>query len=343
MSTTASASHSAASPTVVKLPTPSKVARYAKVGGLVLGLGLAQYQFGEADNFFEHKFTTTKDPSLLADFYGTEDFMEVFCVFPFMVNFMMRQAHFDDEGNIHAWGISGPGQLKVSIEFSEEEEDTNGDGEPDTITYFNKHETFADVLPEWLGGKTVWEMAQNFGYRMKDNGTCEIYHQGEHFKGFFPMRFLFQMHARYVIWATERYVNSAEFGTEDMDDEAEEMRQNIPLHEFQLFIDGLTSQVEQAREESIDDETKLRKLETTLQRLNTVSSLDHSKMKPQLITLRSHKSNISHVHLTVDDEETRETIQTAMEQIGSTNREQPVSNMRLLSRRTSVALMDEKK
>jgi len=51
--------------------------RYAKYGGLALGLGLAQYQFGTADDFFEHKFTTNKNACDLADFYGTEDFMEV--------------------------------------------------------------------------------------------------------------------------------------------------------------------------------------------------------------------------------------------------------------------------
>ena len=40
----------------------------------------------------------------------------------------------------------------VSIDFDETEEDTNGDGEPDTITWFNKKECFHDVAPSFLGG-----------------------------------------------------------------------------------------------------------------------------------------------------------------------------------------------
>jgi len=311
--------------------------KYIKMGGLALCLGLAQFQLGEADNFFEHKFRTTKNAEDLADLYGTEDFMEIFCVFPFMVSLMMRQAHFDDEGNIHAWGISGPGQLKVTIEFDEEETDTTGDGEPDTITYFNKRETFKDVLPDWLGGKTVWNMVQNFGYRVKEDGEIEVYHHGEHFSGFFPLRLIFQMHARYVIWATEKYVNSDQFGHED-GERAEELRQNIPLHEFQLFLGGLTKQVEEAKANS-DDEEQIKKLEVTLKRLQTVSDMDQSKIKPRLMTLRSHKTHMETVHLMVDDKETKDTLQTAMEQIGTASHKpnQPLNAMRNLSRRTTIA------
>jgi hypothetical protein len=102
------------------------------------GLGLAQYAWGEGENFFEHTFVTPKSPQdlagtmvlvcrsfprqhnetrrltrsfnctyllLITDFYGTEDFMEVFCIFPFVQQIMMRQAEFDDEGNISAFGL----------------------------------------------------------------------------------------------------------------------------------------------------------------------------------------------------------------------------------------------
>lgn len=255
-----------------------------------------------------------------------------------MVSFMMRQAVFDDDGNIHAWGISGPGQLKVTIEFDEEEVD-------DTITYFNKRETFCDKLPSWLpffGGTAVWDMTQNFGYRMdEESGKCEIYHHGEHFSGLFPMRFLFQLHARYVIWATERYVNSSEFGAED-GERAEEFRQNIPLREFELFIDGLTRQVEGAKK-GADEQTK-KELEVTLQRLQTVSGMEHSKIRPRLMTLKSHKTHLESVHLMVNDKEAKDTIQTAMEQIGSSagKPQEPLTAMRNLSRRTTIANMDKK-
>lgn len=177
---------------------------------------------------------------------------------------------------------------------------------------------------------------------MKDDGTCEVYHQGEHFSGFFLMRAVFQLHARYVIWATERYVNSPEFGSED-GERAEELRQNIPLHEFQLFVNGLTRQVEAAKQNA-DDEEQKKKLEVTLQRLQTVYDMDHDKVKPRLLNLKSHKTHIESVHLMVDDKETKETLQTAMEQIGSASKspERPLSAMRNLSRRTTIANMDGK-
>ena len=314
---------------------------FAKTGGILLGIGAAQYYFSHADDIFEHKFITSKNPEDLADFYGTEDFMEVFCVLPFMVHFMMRGAEFDDNGTIHAWGLLGPGELEVSVDFDEKKIDLNGDGEPDTIAWFNKKEHFHDVAPFFLGGVTLWEMTQNFGYHRLDDGTCEVYHHGEKFNGFFPIRFIFQAHSRYVIWATEKYVNSDSFGTEDHEDEAEEFRQNVPLQVFGQFLENLTKEVEKAIEdESSSAECKKKaELEVTLQRLKTISSGDQQSIMPRLRTLRSHKTNVSHIHLVVDDKEIQNTIRKAMQQIGSSKgqRHEPVSEMYELTRRATIA------
>lgn len=321
--------------TVALLPSnrQSKINPYLVANGLAL-LALAQFQLGSADNFFEHKFTVDADPQDLADFYGTEDFMEIFCVFPFMVNIMMRGAEFDDEGNIHAWGISGPGNLLVTIQFDEEEDDDSN------ITYFNKKETFSDIMPAWLGGLKIWEMTQNFGFRMREDGKAEITHNGEKFRGFFPMRLVFQIHSHYVIWATEKYVKSKEFSVDD-GERKEEVRQNVPLHEFQNFISGLTGQIEAAKADPANSsEEKQRELEVTLQRLNTIKNMQNAQVniKPRLLTLRSHKTNKASVHLMVDDAETKETIQLAMNQISETaGKKAPLNNMRNLSRRTTLA------
>jgi hypothetical protein len=282
-----------------------------------LGLGAAQYYLGKSENFFEHKFVTTKKPEDLADFYGTEDFMEVFCILPFMVEFMLRGAEFDDNGTIHAWGLLGPGELEVSIDFEEREIDTTGDGEPDTLAWFNKKEHFRDVAPSFLGGFTLWEMTQNFGYRRLDDGTCEVYHHGEKFNGLFPICLLFQLHSRYVIWATKKYVNSDAFGTEDRETDLEEQRHNIPLHVFSKFIQGLTREVEKAKLDSKDDTKKQDELVVILRSLQAISSMDHPSSMPRLRTLKSHKTKVAHVHLVMDDEKTKDTIRTAMQQIGS--------------------------
>ena len=254
--------------------------KLAVAAGLTLA---AQYQFGSADNFFEHKFTTNKNPDDLADFYGTEDFMEIFCVLPFMIQLMMRNAEFDDEGTIHAWGLLGPGELEVSVVFTDDgdddEEIDQGDGETSkkkSLPWFNKRETFKDVAPDFLGGFTLWEMTQNFGFRQIDeDGTCEIIHNGEKFRGFFPMRLVFELHSRYVIWATERHINSPAFGSEELELEAQEQRHNIPLYAFKEYVNGLTQAVQKQRDDLSKDDVEYNKkqheLDVTLQRLKTIS------------------------------------------------------------------------
>jgi hypothetical protein len=308
--------------------------RMTQLGVVGLGLGATQYAFGDATNFFEHKFVTSKKPEDLADFYGTEDFMELFCVFPFMVSFMLRNAEFDDDGTIHAWGLFGPGELEVSIDF--EEEETEG-----TLSWFNKKESFRDHAPAFLGGFKLWEMTQNFGYHLKDDGTCEVYHHGAKFSGLFPMRFIFDLHSRYVIWATEKYVNSDAFGMEDRESDLEEQRQNIPLHVFKHFVDRLTLELEKAKEGGASSPQEKLDIEVTLQQLKTISSAkDENKPLSRMLTLRSRKTSLTRAHLIIDDKETKETIKTAMEQLASSSgkRHEPVEELGKLARHaTTVA------
>mmetsp|Transcript_44766 Transcript_44766/g.108144 ORF Transcript_44766/g.108144 Transcript_44766/m.108144 type:complete len:385 (-) Transcript_44766:3296-4450(-) len=313
-----------------------------------LGMGALQYTFGESDNFFEHKFVTRKKPEDLADFYGTEDFMELFCVFPFMAHLMMRNAEFDDDGTIHAFGLMGPGELEISIDFDETEIDTNGDGEPDTLSWFNKKESFQDFAPSFLGGFKLWEMTQNFGYHWRADGTCEVYHQGEHFKGFFPVRLLFAIHSRYVIWATEKYINSDAFGAEDREDDLEVQRQNIPLHVFKQFVEGLTVELEKAKDAPNNTAQQKKDIEVTLRRLKTISDVSAATQKgaeldqpvklPRMRTLRSRKSKVTKTIFVIDDKETKDTIQTAMEQIGSSSgkKHEPAAEMKKLARHATI-------
>jgi len=285
-----------------------------RLGGLGVAAYTAQHYLGAKDDFFEHRFVTTKKPEDLADFYGTEAFMEVFCVLPFMVKLMMRSGTFDDEGKFNTWGLTGPGELEVSIDFDEREEDTTGDGEPDTIAWFNKREHFKDVTP--FGGFTLWEMTQNFGYNRLDDGTCEVYHHGEHFEGFFPIRFLFQVHSQYVIWATKRYINSDEFGTEDLEDDAEVIRQNVPMYAFKEFLQGLTREVEKARDEQEPQSMSAREHDKTIKQLQRLSTKDYGTSLPHFRTIRRRSTALTKLQLVVEDEETQKTIKVAMAQVG---------------------------
>merc|ERR1712087_567219 len=104
--------------------TPNKI-----FGAGLLGTfcGVMQYYFGSADNFFDFRFTTKKNANDLAEFYGSEDFMEIFCIFPFVVEFMMKNGEFASDAAHGGWDqtvntfvIAGPGMMQVSMAFTEQ-------------------------------------------------------------------------------------------------------------------------------------------------------------------------------------------------------------------------------
>jgi hypothetical protein len=322
-------------PRMTSITTGKRLAQLAGAGAVVYVL---QKQFGKANDFFDHRFTTTKQPEDLVEFFGAEDFMEIFCVFPFVVSFMMRRSTFDDDGVCHAWGITGPGSLEVSIEFQEREEDTDGDGELDTIAWFNKRENFKEVAP--FGNILLWEMTQNFGYNRKNDGTCEVYLHGERFEGLFPIRFIFQLHSKYVAWATQRYIESKEFGTLDREEEAEVLRQNIPLYAFKELIASLTVQVEKAREDNKDNAVMTAEHDKTLAALRRMSLHDESKVGlPHFKTMRRHGTLQKHVTLVVEDRESANTIRSAMQHISRNNQRtaaQPVDAIGGLQHRVTL-------
>ena len=90
---------------------------------------------------------------------------------------------------------------------------------------FNKRERFKDVF---MGFK-MWDMVTNFGFRTLPDGRCEVYHRGEYFHGNIPpvslaVIIVFQIHARWLAWATEHHINHHAFTAEtDEDEEIEEL------------------------------------------------------------------------------------------------------------------------
>jgi hypothetical protein len=188
----------------------------AAVAVLGIGCGLGQYYYGYQKDFFDYRFVLTRDdidPDDLASFYGGEEFMELFCVVPFMGTLMMRGGHFDDEGTVHTTGF--PGDMQVSMVFSDENDD---DGR---TKWFNKRERFRDVL---FGRYTCWDMITNFGFQRLDDGRLLVYHHGEYFTSRLPpfsllARLIFGIHARWVAWATEHYLNHYAFPPDNDDDD----------------------------------------------------------------------------------------------------------------------------
>ena len=49
------------------------------------------------EEFFEHKFVTKKDPDDIADFYSTEDFLQILGLFPFAIHFVLSGVEWDLE------------------------------------------------------------------------------------------------------------------------------------------------------------------------------------------------------------------------------------------------------
>merc|ERR1719426_609257 len=173
------------------------------------------------------------------------------------------------------------------MQFDEREQEDES-GEANTVC-FNKKERFK--CTDALFGNTLWEMVQNFGYATREDGKIEVYHYGQKWQGPFFIRLFFQMHARYVIWATEQHINSPRFLAQDEDEEDDlvAQRHNIPKHLLGQFLDGLDVDVQaklnttlaalqQAR--SSEQEEEVKELLGTVQRLEgLVAELQAAKLK----------------------------------------------------------------
>lgn len=200
------------------------------LGGLVMGTGVVQSIYGNEDNFYDHRFILECDPDDLADFYGSENFMDLYCLLPFMGTLMMRGSYFDDDGTVHSSGLPF-GEMLVSMVFSDSDED--GDGtEPGK--WFNKREKFKN---ECFGGNFVmWHMITNFGFETLPDGRCMVYHHGEHFYGYLPplsliMRAVFQFHSNIVIKTCEHHLRYYAFRNDtEIDEKMEhESRDAMPI------------------------------------------------------------------------------------------------------------------
>merc|ERR1712012_51854 len=64
----------------------------------------------------------------------------------------------------------------------------------------------------------MWDQVANFGFHTLDDGKIEVYHHGEYFVGRLPLislgiKIVFQVHARWVAWATEHHLNHRAFNS----------------------------------------------------------------------------------------------------------------------------------
>jgi len=208
------------------MPTIITPVRLAFGAGVFAGMPVLT-----GDNFFEHKFTSKKAPDDIVDFYSTEDFLQILGVFPMAISFVLAGVEWDLEKEntmkVH-------NAMEISFTITEQEEE-NDDGET-VVAFFQKEERFKNYIP--FTKYLMWDQTQQYGYNRQQDGTIEVFHRGKCFYGPLPVRLLVQIHAMYVIWATEKHINSPAFGSGDLELQ-EHQRSNVPLHVFNDFLHRL--------------------------------------------------------------------------------------------------------
>jgi len=216
--------------------------------GGVASVGVAgQYAgLGDDKNFFEYSFNcegSKKKADAIVDFYSTEEFLQVLGIFPFAIHFILAGVTWKEDRD-NAMDVYG--SMLIQFDITEKEVKTES-GE--TVTaFFNKRERFLNYVPfsAALGLPILmWDQTQNYGFRRRRDGSLQVIHSGEKFYGPWPIKYLVMLHAQYVIWATERHINSSLFGSEDLD-AVEEQRSNIPAMAFKEFVASLQKSEEEA-------------------------------------------------------------------------------------------------
>ena len=215
--------------TAVRARMPVIITR-ARVGFVAGAITAMPAMSGE--DFFEHKFVTNKNPDDIIDFYSTEDFLMILGIFPLALKFVLAGVEWDLERE-NTMAVHNA--MEISFEITEKEEET-AEGEK-VVAFFQKRERFKNFIP--FTRFIMWDQTQCYGYNRREDGTIEIFHRGESFTGPLPVRIIVNLHARYVIWATEKHINSPAFGVADLEAQ-EHQRSNIPLHVFNDFIHRLT-------------------------------------------------------------------------------------------------------
>lgn len=209
-----------------RMPTIITPARVGFAAGFVAGMPIVT-----GEQFFEHKFITTKSPDDIVDFYSTEDFLQILGIFPMALNFVLSGVQWDLEKENT---MTVHNAMEISFTLTEREETTeSGDT---VVAFFQKEERFKNFIP--FTKIIMWDQTQQYGYERRDDGTCEVCHRGKVFFGPLPVRWIIQAHARYVIWATEKHINSPAFGNGNLEMQ-EHQRSNVPAHVFNDFLQRL--------------------------------------------------------------------------------------------------------
>jgi len=292
-------------------------------------LGLQAY-FGHVNNFIERKFTTTKDADALVEFYQSEDLLKIIAFDEHVFKIMLSGTRFEDveEGEtLRGKALDGKTTVssipvmpqEVMFTLTEEEIDTTGDGETDTVGAFTKVERFTAFVPilYQLGIKVlIFDTTWEYGFHRQSDGTLEVCHRGLEFIGPWPALPIMMWHqGSYAVWAVKKHVNSDFFGSDE--DEAWEQKEkqlaNLPLDALHQFIHDLGEKHEAAI--SVGREpTQQQKI--TLQKLRT---LDFSNLPDTIQIEQKRGKNLSSTTIKLEDPEAQAALNAALKQIAEDN------------------------
>lgn len=306
----------------VTLPLPIALA-----GGYATWVAL-QDHYGTADNFFEGKFVSNKDPEDIAEFYQAEDLLRIIAIHPIFFDLFMNKVETDVNAPTEETALLSLDEtrfrvkllgMEVSFEIIEQEEEVDGESR---IVSFIRHERFIDWFPLLadLGVKVLlWDQTWKYGFETLPDGSIEVYHRCESFTGPWPIRLIVLIHQLYVKWACEKYINGESFGTEDLDRQQEELA-CIPLHAVRTFIGKLRAEKEKSleakRKDVSQDASRIQEEEVELQRLQSLSERAHTitVARRPLSRSMSSKSGVKSTKLVVSDAATQEVLASAMKE-----------------------------
>lgn len=289
------------------------------IGSTAATLVYTFQQYADEKDWFNYSFKTTKDPDAIVDFYSTEDFLQILGIFPISIHMILAGVEWDNksENTMDVWNT-----MRISFDITEKEEKIDG---KDVVTMFNKRERFVQYIP--FTRYLLWDQVQNYGYKMLPDGTIQVIHNGESFYGPWPVRLAAKLHAEYVVWATEKHINSPIFGTQDLEAQ-EHQRSNIPLHVVNNFLADLTNKQEAVVAKakatggsSAEQEQTLKKLKR-LRRQQTTMYVDNKS---------GHEILSGNVRVRAEDPSAQKAIESAMRDIhrteGSASAESTLSNL----------------
>merc|ERR1719486_1904652 len=199
--------------------------------------------------------------------------------------------------------------MEISCTLTEGGAETE-DGEA-VVAFFQKEERFKNYIP--FTKYLMWDQTQCYGYNRREDGTCEVFHRGKNFYGPLPVRLLVQLHSYYVIWATEKHMNSPLFGTNKLE-EQEHQRSNVPAYVFKDFVQRLSLALEVAGESGkiIAGSASTADAEVALKRLQRLS---RSSTEAYVTTLKKSHLKRQMTRLEVSDPEAQAAANAAMSKL----------------------------